>query len=69
MAIYDFMPRANGRVRIRLCDGSVHTGCFRTELLSANALSVYFYGDAHDISLPVADIETIESIEYLQLAS
>ena len=69
MAIHDFLSRAYERVRIRLYDGSVHTGRFRTEILSASALSVYFYGDARDISLPIADIETIESLEDLQLAS
>jgi hypothetical protein len=62
MPINEFMPRAAGRVRIRLCDGSVHTGSFRTDILSASALSVYFYGDAHDISLPIADIDSLESL-------
>ncbi len=62
MPINEFMPRATGRVRIRLCDGSIHTGSFRTDILSESALSVYFYGDVHDISLPVADIDSLESL-------
>lgn len=62
MPINDFIPRAGGRVRIQLCDGSVHTGSFRTDILSASALSVYFYGDAHNISLPIADIDSMESL-------
>ena len=62
MPINEFMARAAGRVRIRLCDGSIHTGSFRTDILSEHALSVYFYGDAHDISLPIADIDSLESL-------
>jgi hypothetical protein len=69
MAINEFIPRADGRVRIHLCDGSVHTGRFRTDILSPSALAAYFYGDAHDISLPIADIDFMESIEDYKLAS
>jgi hypothetical protein len=65
MAIDDFLPYAYGDVRIRLSDGSVHTGHFRTDLLSPSILSAYFYGDARDISLPIDAIETIESIPAL----
>jgi hypothetical protein len=69
MAILDFLPQANGYVRMRLLDGSVHTGHFRTDILSESALSVYFYGDVRDLSLPIADIEAVEALEDLQLAS
>ena len=62
MPITEFVPRANGRVRINLCDGTTHTGHFRTDILSTSAISAYFYGDAHDISLPIADIVSMESI-------
>ena len=69
MAIDDFIHRASGRVRLTLCDGSIHTGRFRTDILSQSALAVYFDGDVHDISLPIADIDSVESIQELQLAS
>jgi hypothetical protein len=68
MAILDFLPRAGGYVRIHLRDGSVHTGRFRTDILSETALSAYFQGDARDISLPVDAILTIEPVEALQAA-
>ncbi len=69
MAILEFLPRASGHVRMRLTDGSVYTGHFRTDILSSSALSVYFYGDVRDLSLPIADIDTIEEFDDLQLAS
>jgi hypothetical protein len=69
MPIHDFLPRAHGHVRIHLCDGSVHTGRFRTDILSETALSAFFHGDARDISLPLDAILTIESLDALQLAS
>jgi hypothetical protein len=68
MAIVDFLPRAYGRVRILLSDGSVHTGSFRTDLLSPNILSAYFFGDARDISLPIAAIDAIEALPEVQAA-
>jgi hypothetical protein len=69
MGIVEFLPQSSGYVRMRLVDGSFHTGHFRTDILSANALSVYFYGDIRDLSLPIEDIDTIEMIDDLQLAS
>jgi hypothetical protein len=68
MAIVDFLPRAHGRVRIHLADGSVHTGSFRTDLLSPDILSAYFFGDARDISLPIDWIDTIEALPEVQAA-
>jgi hypothetical protein len=62
MAIVDFLPHAFGRVRIRLTDGSVHTGSFRTDILSPSIISAYFYGDKHDISLPIEAIVAMESL-------
>ncbi|MBD5654469.1 MAG: hypothetical protein IAI50_04730 [Candidatus Eremiobacteraeota bacterium] len=53
---------AAGRVRVNLSDGSVHTGRFRTDILSPSALAVYFFGDARDISLPICKIDSIESL-------
>lgn len=69
MAILDFLPQAHGRVQIRLEDGSVHRGRFRTDILSERALSVYFYGDIRDISLPIDLIDSVESLDELPLAS
>ncbi len=69
MAIREFIPRADGRVRIRLVDGSVHTGRFRTDILSERAMSAYFYGEVRDISLPIDLIVSVESLEELPLAS
>jgi len=69
MAILEFLPRASGYVRMRLTDGSVHTGHFRTDILSPSALSVYFFGDVRDLSLPIADIDTIDELDELELAS
>jgi hypothetical protein len=66
MAIVDFLPQAHGRVRIHLTDGSVHTGFFRTDLLSPNILSAYFFGDARDISLPIEWIDAIEALPEVQ---
>jgi hypothetical protein len=63
MSIADVLSQANGRVRIRLTDGSVHTGSFRTDILSGTALAAYFFGDAHDLSLPVAAIAAIERVD------
>ncbi len=69
MAILDFLPQAQGRVRILLTDGSVHTGRFRTDILSERAMSVYFYGEIRDISLPIDHIVSLEALEELPLAS
>jgi hypothetical protein len=69
MPILEFLPQAHGYVRIHLRDGSIHTGRFRTDILSETALSAYFEGDARDISLPVDAILTVEPVESLPLAS
>ncbi len=69
MLTEDFLPQAAGRVRIFLTDGSVHTGHFRTDILSEHALSAYFFGDVRDISLPIGLIDAIEPLEMLKLAS
>ncbi len=69
MAIEEFLPQSTGRVRIRLSNGTVHSGHFRTDILSASALYVFFYGDAVDMSLPIDDIESVEPLAELRLAS
>jgi len=69
MPIHDFLPRAHGHVRIHLRDGSIHTGRFRTDILSETALSAFFHGDTRDISLPLDAIVAVESLDILQLAS
>jgi len=62
VSIEDFMRTADGPVRIRLRDGSSHTGRFRTDILAPSALSAYFYGDAHDMSLPIDAVVGIEAL-------
>lgn len=70
MSIHEFLPKAHGRVSMTLTDGSTHTGRFREDILSPNAMAAYFFGDRHDMSLPIDAIERVESIEDdLQLAS
>ncbi len=69
MSIAELLPRSQGPVRIRLADGSLHTGRFRTDILSDRAVSVFFYGDVRNMSLPVAIIAGVESVESLELAS
>ena len=63
MHISEFLDRAAAtRVRITLADGQVHTGQFRTDLLSANALSAYFFGDIRPLSLAIDDIVVCEAL-------
>jgi hypothetical protein len=62
MAIDSFLRRCSGHVCIHLSDGSVHTGRFRTDLLSPEALSAYFHGDERDISLPIHLIDRIDAV-------
>ena len=63
MSVQDFMRNADGPVRIRLTDGSTHTGHFRTDILSSSALSAYFHGDVRDMSLPIAAVVEIEALQ------
>lgn len=70
MSIHEFLIKARGRVSIVLSDGSTHTGRFREDILSESALSVYFFGDRNDFSLPIDAIEGVETLDDdLQLAS
>ncbi|GAC1396770.1 MAG: hypothetical protein NVS2B8_19720 [Vulcanimicrobiaceae bacterium] len=62
MSIHDFMRYADGPVRIQLVDGTVHTGRFRTDILTPTALSAYFHGDIRDMSLPIEIVVAIESL-------
>jgi hypothetical protein len=62
MSISDLLVRSSGPVRIRLSDGSVHTGRFRTDILSERAVSAFFYGDVRDMSLPVSMIDEVEAV-------
>lgn len=62
MSIYEFLPKAHGRVAIVLSDGTSHTGRFREDILSESALSTYFFGDDHDMSLPIDAIERVEAL-------
>lgn len=52
-----------------LTDGGVFTGSFRTDILSSSAVSVYFYGDESDISLPISLIASVESLGLELVAS
>jgi hypothetical protein len=70
MPINEFLHRARaGRVRITLNDGQVHTGRFRTDILSASALSAFFYGDARPISLSIDAVVACEALANEALAS
>jgi hypothetical protein len=70
MKINEFLHRARaGRVRITLSDGQTHTGQFRTDLLSANALSAYFFGDIRPLSLHIDEIVACEALPAEAFAS
>jgi hypothetical protein len=70
MKINEFLHRArSGRVRITLRDGQSHTGQFRTDILSASALSAYFFGDIRPLSLPIEDIIACEALPAEMFAS
>jgi hypothetical protein len=70
MKINEFLHRArSGRVRIVLTDGQIHTGHFRTDILSANAISAFFHGDIRPISLPIDNVVSIEALAAEAVAS
>ncbi len=70
MKINEFLHRARaGRVRITLRDGQVHHGQFRTDILSPNALSAFFFGDVRPLSLAIHDIVACEAIAPETVAS
>jgi hypothetical protein len=70
MRINEFLHRARANhVRITLADGQVHTGSFRTDILSASALSAYFFGDIRPLSLAIDDIVTCEALAAESVAS
>jgi hypothetical protein len=58
-----FLPLAHlGPVRIVLDDGQIHTGNFRTDILSERAVSAFFFGDVRPLSLPIDGIVSIEAL-------
>jgi len=70
MPINEFLHRArSGRVRITLSDGQIHTGSFRTDLLSASALSAFFFGDERPMSLVIDNVIACEALANETLAS
>ena len=69
MSNSEFLKNCRGEIRIRLTDGSSHAGHFRTDILSPNALSAYFYGRVRDMSLPIALVESIEHLPEAAVAS
>ncbi|GEM_PF-2935437 len=62
-SIHEFIAHAVGPVRIYLTDGTTHTGHFRTDILTPSSLSAYFFGDDHDMSLPIHLVDKIEKLE------
>ncbi len=69
MSIGDFLKNCHGEVCITLTDGAVCTGHFRTDIVSPEAVSAYFYGNDRDISLPIALIASIEHLPEAAIAS
>jgi hypothetical protein len=70
MKTNEFLHRARaGRVRITLADGQVHTGSFRTDILSATALSAFFFGDERPMSLIIDSVVTCEALANEAIAS
>jgi hypothetical protein len=70
MKINEFLHRARcGRVRIALADGQMHTGQFRTDILSATAVSAFFFGDIRPLSLSIDDVVSVEAIASDRIAS
>jgi hypothetical protein len=59
----EFLHRArSGRVRIVLADGQIHTGEFRTDILSPSAISAFFVGDVRPLSLSIEEVLSIEAL-------
>ncbi len=70
MHINEFLHRARqGRVRITLADGQVHTGEFRTDILSASAMSAFFFGDERPLSLGIEEVVSIDALHAESMAS
>jgi hypothetical protein len=69
MSNSDFLRHCYGEVRIHLTDGATYTGHFRTDILTPNAVSAYFYGNERDISLPIGLVDSIEHLEEDSIAS
>ncbi|MBD5634661.1 MAG: hypothetical protein IAI49_09300 [Candidatus Eremiobacteraeota bacterium] len=65
----EFLKNCHGEVRIQLAGGAVYTGHFRTDILSADAVSAYFYGNERDLSLPIGIVESIEHLPMASIAS
>ncbi len=62
MSTQEFLRDADGPVRIQLADGSVHTGYFRTDILTPTAISAFFHGDVRDMSLAIDAVVRIEAL-------
>jgi hypothetical protein len=69
MSIGEFLKNCHGEVRIHLTDGTACVGHFRTDILSPDAVSAYFYGRDRDISLPISLVASIEHLPELAIAS
>ncbi len=69
MSTNEFLRNCHGEVRIQLTSGATHTGYFRTDILSSEAISAYFYGNERDISLPIGLVASIEHLAEDAIAS
>ncbi len=49
-------------MRIVLADGQIHTGEFRTDILSPSAISAFFVGDVRPLSLSIEEVLSIEAL-------
>jgi hypothetical protein len=68
MSIGEFLHTCHGEVSIHLSDGSSCTAHFRTDILSPDAVSAYFYGNNRDLSLPIAIVDRIDHLQQIQVA-
>jgi len=60
-SIADLHARTGSLVRVVMADGDVFTGIFRTEILSAYALSVFISGP-RSATLTIDEIVSIDSL-------
>ncbi len=70
MKIHEFLHRSRAeRVVITLSDGQIHTGSFRTDILTSSALAAYFFGDIRPLMLWIDEIVSCEALAADALAS
>lgn len=70
MKIHEFLHRSRAeRVLITLANGEMHSGSFRTDILSQSALAAYFFGDIRPLMLWIDEIVACEALAADVLAS